>query len=55
MHGMCGNGGGCGGCGCNCQQLTPDQEKERLSQYREMLEKKLEMVKEQEAKLAEKK
>ena len=56
MHqGMYGGHNGHHGCECNCEPLTPEQERESLSNWREMLEKKLEMVKEREAKLAEKK
>ena len=52
---MHGNHGGHNCCNCNCEPLTPKQEREKLSNYREMLEKKLERVKEREAELAEKK
>jgi len=54
MHGMHGHGG-CGGCNCNCEPLTREQEKERLGNFREMLEKKLERVKEREAELSKEK
>jgi len=55
MHEMCGSGSGCGGCNCNNESMTPEQQRDMLKHKREMLEKKLEWIKEQEAKLADKK
>ena len=51
MHGMY---DGQHGCNCNCEPLTQEEEKERLTDFRKMLEKKLERVKKMETKLAEK-
>lgn len=55
MCGNCSKGQGCANCSCNCQELTPEQEREMLAQKREMLEKKLAWVTEREAELAKKK
>ena len=49
MHGM---HGGCHGCNCNCDPMTPKEEKEQLTDFKKMLEDKLSRVKDRVAELS---
>ena len=50
MHGHCCH---CHGCGMGYEEIDPEKKKRMLSDYRIMLERKLEMIKEKEAMLSQ--